>query len=100
MAVLLDPEGAEVAVLHDMVNLQDQTVLEIGCGDGRLTRRLAQEAAHVTGIDPDPQQITLAKENCPYNLNSKVDFEASSLQDFSVHAKGNTFDTVIFSWSL
>lgn len=96
----MDPEGAEIAALHDLVDFRGQIVLEIGCGDGRLTWRYVQEAAHVTAIDPDAQQIALAIENCPEGLRHKVDFFASSLQDYPVRAKGAKFDIVILSWSL
>ena len=36
--------------------------LEVGCGDGRLARRLAERAAEVTAIDQDEKMIALARE--------------------------------------
>ncbi|RKX24741.1 MAG: methyltransferase type 11, partial [Candidatus Zixiibacteriota bacterium] len=36
-------------------------VLEVGCGFGSLTHRLAQAGYDVTGISPDPAQIALAR---------------------------------------
>jgi predicted RNA methylase len=100
MEIILDPEGAETAALHDLLDFQDQIVLEIGCGDGRLTWRYAPAAAHVTAIDPDPEEIALALENCPDGLRHKVDLLVSSLQDYPARAKGARFDTAILSWSL
>jgi len=41
MAVRTDPEGNETLALFDLVQLDGREVLEIGCGDGRLTRRYA-----------------------------------------------------------
>lgn len=98
--ILLDPEGAEIAALQDLIDFRNKNVLEIGCGDGRLTWRYTQEAVHVTAIDPDPGQVALAIENCPYGLHHKVEFLVSSLQDYTVRARGTKFDIVIFSWSL
>jgi SAM-dependent methyltransferase len=36
--------------------------LDVGCGDGLLVRKLAARAARVTGIDPSPEMIALARE--------------------------------------
>jgi SAM-dependent methyltransferase len=37
------------------------SALDVGCGDGRLVRRLAERCAHVTGIDLDARMIAVAK---------------------------------------
>lgn len=36
-------------------------ILDIGCGDGALTRRIADTGAHVTGIDSAPDMLTQAR---------------------------------------
>lgn len=100
MAVLFDPEGTETTALHDLADFSAQRVLEIGCGDGRLTWRYAEAAAHVTAIDPDPEDIATAMENCPPGLRHRVDFLVSSLQDYPVRVKVSKFDVAILSWSL
>ena len=41
MTIRTDPEGNETATLFDLVDLDGAEVLEIGCGDGRLTWRYA-----------------------------------------------------------
>jgi 2-polyprenyl-3-methyl-5-hydroxy-6-metoxy-1,4-benzoquinol methylase len=48
-------------VLIDAVGEQAQSVLDVGCGDGMLTRRLCAVATTVTGIDLDEHSITVAK---------------------------------------
>jgi len=40
------------------------TALDVGCADGRLTAALATRCGQVTGIDPDPGMITLARRRC------------------------------------
>lgn len=37
-------------------------VLDIGCGDGALTRQIAERGARVTGVDSSPEQIRAAQE--------------------------------------
>ena len=46
-----DPENNETHALLDMVNFSGKHVLEIGCGDGRLTWRYADKASSVIAID-------------------------------------------------
>ena len=65
MVIRIDPENNETLALFDMANFSGQRVLEIGCGNGRVTWRYADKAAHVTGIDPDVKQIALAREQLP-----------------------------------
>ena len=40
-------------------------MVEIGCGVGRLTRALAEDAAHVVAIDVSEQMIELARQHNP-----------------------------------
>ncbi len=54
MAIQSDTAGAEQSYLQDMLAEDVGCVLEIGCGDGRLTRKYAERAKNVLGIDlPD-----------------------------------------------
>lgn len=100
MTVVMDPEGAEITTLQNLVDFSDRRVLEIGCGDGRLTWRYAEMAAHVTAIDPDLERIAAANEACPRSLRHKVDFQLSSLQEFSYDKASPRFDIALLSWSL
>lgn len=44
--------------------------LDIGCGEGHLTRRLARRVAHVVGIDLDPPSIERARRaTCQENVD-------------------------------
>ena len=47
MAVRVDPEGNEIRALFDLVNRTGRDVLEVVCGDGRLTWRYADNVSHV-----------------------------------------------------
>jgi ubiquinone/menaquinone biosynthesis C-methylase UbiE len=98
MAYRLDPEDRETAALFDFAGeFTGKRVLEIGCGNGRLTWRYAEKAAHVTGIDPNSDRIERAVQNTPAHLRGKVNFFASGIDTFVTAEK---FDLAIFSWSL
>jgi len=84
MAITVDPENSETGALFDMADLRGLHVLEIGCGDGRLTWRYADKAAHVTAIDPAAKQIALAREHMTDLFQDRIEFR----------------DIVILSWSL
>lgn len=54
MAIRSDTAGVEYSYLQDMLAEDAGCVLEIGCGDGRLTRKYHDRAKSVVGIDlPD-----------------------------------------------
>lgn len=96
----IDPENNETHALLDMVDFSGKNVLEIGCGDGRLTWRYAGKAGHVTAIEPSAEQIELAKENLPDNLQGRVELRVASLEDFAANSASSVFDLVILSYSL
>jgi 2-polyprenyl-3-methyl-5-hydroxy-6-metoxy-1,4-benzoquinol methylase len=100
MAVIQDPENNETRALFEMVKFAGQHVVEIGCGDGRLTWRYAHLAAHVTAIDPSEKQIALAREQLPDPLRDRLDFQSIPFEDFAAASEPAAFDIAILSWSL
>ena len=100
MAIRSDPEKNEIRALFDLVDFSGKYVLEIGCGDGRLTWRYAEAAAHVTGIDPFEESIRRADANQPDTLRDQVKFQHVAFEDFAAARESETFDIGILSWSL
>lgn len=98
--IRIDPENNEPRTLFKFADFNNKHVLEIGCGDGRLTWRYADRAAHVTAIEPSAEQIALAKENLSKNLQGRVEFHVATLEDFAADSKASIFDLVILSYSL
>jgi len=100
MTIRVDPENNELRALFDLVEFSGQRVLEIGCGDGRLTWRYADKAAHVTAIDPFEGSIARARETMPDDLKGRVEFHHAAFEDFAASIESSTFDIAILSWSL
>ena len=48
----IDPEEVETRVIHDLIDFVGKDVLEIGCGEGRMTWRFADVAASGACLRP------------------------------------------------
>ena len=95
-----DPEDNEIRALLDVANFKDKHVLEIGCGDGSKTLRYTEKVAYVTAIDPDADQITLARRQTPDNLQDIIEFHHITFEDFAKACTPASFDIVILAKSL
>ena len=95
-----DPEGNETDALFDLVDLEGREVLEIGCGDGRLTWRYADRAAHVTAIEPFEDAIARAQEWLSEAPDERIDFRHVAFEDFAAASDADVFDVALLSWSL
>ena len=98
MASALDPESIETRVVHRLVNFTRKDVLEVGCGDGRLTWRYANQATSVLAIYPRESKIALAREHTPKHLRSSGTFQTADIAAFN--APEASFDIAMFSWSI
>jgi 2-polyprenyl-3-methyl-5-hydroxy-6-metoxy-1,4-benzoquinol methylase len=98
--IQLDAQGHETRALFDLVDLEGKYVLEIGCGDGRLTWRYIDRTAHVTAIDPFLDSIDRASRTMPDAAAGKLDLRAIAFEDFAAETAPSTFDVAILSWSL
>jgi len=100
MAIRSDPENNEIRALFDLADFTEKHILEIGCGDGRLTWRYADVDSRVIAIDPFEKGIKRAKEDEPDTLSDRVEFHHIAFEDFAADAKSAVFDIVILSWAL
>jgi ubiquinone/menaquinone biosynthesis C-methylase UbiE len=66
-------------VMAELVPLNGARVLDIGCGNGRITRLIAGLGARVIGIDPGQSQLVKAREVAPLNGESYVMGTAENL---------------------
>lgn len=72
-------------------------VLEVGCGPGHLTRRLAREGFDVTGVDLDPEMIEHARHNAEPSIGSSA-FVAADVA--SLPFPDASFDLVVSTLSM
>jgi ubiquinone/menaquinone biosynthesis C-methylase UbiE len=98
-----DLEENETKALFELAGeLSGKRILEIGCGDGRLTWRYAPQAAQVVAIDPNPERIGRARQSLPPGLSERVSFQALGLEEFVAQQspQADRFDLALLSWSL
>lgn len=58
-------------------------ILDLGCGTGTLTEKLATQGAQVTGIDLSEQMIEIAKNK----KGAQAHYEVCAMQDFQLEEK-------------
>ena len=98
MAITVDPDEREVAALRRAAKWNGTRALEIGCGDGRLTLRLASLGARVVALDPDRLLIHKAREGLPSRYSRQVNYSVGSAS--KLRHPPASFDIVVFAWSL
>jgi 2-polyprenyl-3-methyl-5-hydroxy-6-metoxy-1,4-benzoquinol methylase len=93
LEVIIDPERTEIRILHEFADIRGKDVVEVGCGDGRLTWRYAQPARSVLALDPDEARMREACEQMPEMLTPIVTFQAATVQ--SADLPSQRFDVAI-----
>jgi len=98
MTLQKDSERNETKYLHKFADFAGKRVLEIGCGEGRLTWRYAKETRSTVGIDLDADALRVATIDRSSDLESKVYFSRAMSEQLPFSKE--TFDIAILAWSL
>ncbi|HEV8669806.1 MAG TPA: class I SAM-dependent methyltransferase [Candidatus Limnocylindria bacterium] len=91
-----DP-GHEARLIERHAGLAGRDVLEVGCGNGRLTVEYARRAGHVVALEPNREMIREARARARARGIVNATFLARPAQ---TGIRGGPFDVVLFSWSL
>jgi len=98
MTLQRDPEGFEKKILQKYAEFVNKRVLEIGCGEGRLTWKYAGASSLTIGLDPDHDALRIARADSPYDLQKHVHFAEASARH--IPFVNETFDIAVLAWSL
>jgi ubiquinone/menaquinone biosynthesis C-methylase UbiE len=100
MGLQRDPERNETKYLRAFADFtaSHKRVLEIGCGEGRLTWQYAKSTQTTIALDPDRDALRIATVDRPSDLQSKVLFACTDSQHLPFSKE--TFDIAILAWSL
>ncbi len=81
--------------LIELLNPQPgERILDLGCGTGQLTAKIAQLGAEVVGVDASEAMIDRAKANYP-----NLDFRVANAQDFKVDRPFDAvFSNAVLHW--
>ncbi len=69
-------------------NIRDKVILDIGCGDGILTRQIALKGAQVYGYDNAKKQIEIAQKE-EVKLRQGIKYYVSNPVDFKINLKAD-----------
>ena len=98
MSLQKDPDHNEIKHLHKFVDLKDKHVLEIGCGEGRLTWQYAKDARSIVAVDCDHDALRVAKVDRPSGLEDRIYLACANSEYLSFSKE--KFDIAILAWSL
>lgn len=98
MTFYKDPEQNETKHLRKFADIAGKRVLEIGCGEGRLTWRYAAASLSTIGLDPDKDAVRVAAYDRPFDLVNRIHFANAQAEHLPFHKE--TFDIAILAWSL
>lgn len=99
MPLRIDATSAEAdAIVTFLPQKRGLSLLEIGCGDGRLTRKYASRVAGIIATDPDAAALAELRATLPPELLSRMDVRREAVDNIDLDAA--SIDVVLLAWSL
>jgi len=97
MTTFKDIEQNEKKFLHQFGDFGNKRVLEIGCGEGRLTWTYAPDSHLTVGFDTDLYAVRIAQAKRPTNLAKTVSFTHAEAERLPY--VDESFDIAVLAWS-
>ena len=88
-----DIDMREIRKIREYVDLGGKDVLEVGCGDGRVSSMLVSHVKSLTAIDPDSERLAIARSKVP-----GADFRQGVGENLPF--PDGSFDIVAYTFSL
>lgn len=84
----------DIRFYRDLIPSADASVLELGCGTGRVTLPMADYCRYIHGIDLSPAMISICQEKLS---KAKISSDKAQVElgDITHFALGRTFDLII-----
>ncbi len=98
MSLQTDTDRNEIKYLHQLVDVKDKRVLEVGCGEGRLTWQYAAAPLSTVALDLDQDALRVARADCPSDLAKHVHLACAD--SLCLPFAKEKFDIAILAWSL
>ena len=93
-----DEAGVEGAAIERLVALDGRRIIDVGCGEGRLTAFAAARGATVYAFDPSHESLIAADAALTPQERSRVRFAAHTAEALDVATE--RFDVALCGWSL
>lgn len=97
MTTFKDIEQNEKKQLHQFAGFRDKRILEIGCGEGRLTWKYAPGSRLTFGFDTDLDAVRIAQAERPTELIKTVAFANAEAEQLPF--VNESFDIALLAWS-